>query len=284
MPPQHENDTSFSQKTIGDYTIVSTIGHGSTGKVKLGVHLITGKKVAIKIVSRSQLYSSLKIKQAVERELAILQLLHHPHLIELYQVLQDTQNIYFITEYVPGGELYDLLKQNGTLSESDAKHAFSQIVNALSWCHTRHICHRDLKLENILIDKTNKMIKIADFGMAIMQSPTKLLKTSCGSPHYACPEVVRGIPYYGPAADIWSAGIILYILLTGRLPFDDLHIGRLLAKIKRGRFRPLPDWISPSAKDLVYRMLMIDPNKRISVCTCYSLTTDENSHPFKLVK
>ncbi|KAI8349419.1 kinase-like domain-containing protein [Blakeslea trispora] len=262
MPQQHKNDPLWTEKMLGDYAILSTIGHGSTGKVKLGIHQRTGKKVAIKIIPRTQLSSSLK-KQAVERELAILQLLHHPNLIELYQVWQDAENIYFITEYVPGGELYYLLKRS-VLSESDVKSIFYQIVSALSWCHTRHICHRDLKLENILIDKINWKIKIVDFGMANIQPLTQLLKTSCGSPHYASPEVVLGIPYYGPTADIWSAGVILYVLLSGRLPFDDLHIGRLLAKIKQGRYRPLPHWVSSSAKDVVYRMLIVDPNKRIT--------------------
>ncbi|KAI8087051.1 kinase-like domain-containing protein [Gilbertella persicaria] len=263
--------------SIGDYIMSSTIGYGSTGQVKLGIHQWSGQKAAIKIIPRIQLYSSLKITQAVERELAILQLLHHPNLIELYQILQDNENIYFITEYVPGGELYYALsdKKNNGLSETEAKQLFSQIISALAWCHARHICHRDLKPENILLDQTKKKIKIADFGMAVMQSTTKLLKTSCGSPHYASPEVVRGIPYYGPAADVWSAGVILYVLLAGKLPFDDRHIGRLLGKIKRGRFRQLPDWVSSSAKDLVYRMLVVNPNKRIS-------SNDILSHPWLL--
>ncbi|KAI8991854.1 kinase-like domain-containing protein [Mycotypha africana] len=264
-------------KIIGEYIMSSTIGHGSTGRVKLGIHQSTGLKVAIKIIPRIQLHSSIRITQAVERELAVLQLLHHPNLINLYQVLQDEQNIYFITEYVPGGELYYLLSErhDRRLSELEAKDIFSQIASALAWCHSRHICHRDLKPENILLDSDKKHIKIADFGMAIMQPTTKLLKTSCGSPHYASPEIVRGIPYYGPSADVWSAGVILYILLTGKLPFDDRHVGRLLAKIKTGRFRQLPDWVSSAAKDLIYRMLNIDPNKRINF-------NDVLNHPWLL--
>lgn len=169
--------------------------------MKLGIHQTTGSKVAIKIIPRVQLDSSIRVTRAVERELAILQLLHHPNLIELYQILQDDQNIYFITEHVPGGELYHFLNEQSALSEPEARRIFSQIANALAWCHTRHIwymiytlgsysfffllnifiiSHRDLKPENILLDKEAKNIKIADFGMAIMQSSTKLLKTSCG--------------------------------------------------------------------------------------------------------
>lgn len=165
--------------------------------MKLGIHQITGQKVAIKIISRSQLNSSIKITQAVERELAILQLLHHPNLIDLHQVLQDEKNVYFITEYVPGGELYHVLNR-GRLSEIEARHIFGQIASALAWCHSRNIwytlnnirlhfiitnlsfSHRDLKPENILLDKDRRNIKIADFGMATMQSMDSLLKTSCG--------------------------------------------------------------------------------------------------------
>ncbi|KAL9537083.1 hypothetical protein MBANPS3_012099 [Mucor bainieri] len=251
---------------IGEFIVSHTIGHGSTGQVKLGIHRKTGIKVAIKIIPRKQLSTSLKITQAVERELAVLQLLNHPHLIDLYQILQDFNNIYFITEYVPGGELYHVLsdKKEGRIPESKARELFSQIASALTWCHARHICHRDLKPENILLSSDRQRIKIADFGMAVMQPTNRLLKTSCGSPHYASPEIVRGIAYYGPAADVWSAGVILYVLLTGKLPFDDHHVGKLLTKIKTGRFRPMPEWVSPSAKDLVYRMLIVDPNKRIS--------------------
>ncbi|GAN07689.1 pkinase-domain-containing protein [Mucor ambiguus] len=251
---------------IGEFIVSRTIGHGSTGQVKLGIHRKTGIKVAIKIIPRKQLSASLKITQAVERELAVLQLLNHPHLINLYQILQDFNNIYFITEYVPGGELYHVLndKKESRIPESKARELFSQITSALAWCHARHICHRDLKPENILLSSDRKNIKIADFGMAVMQPTNRLLKTSCGSPHYASPEIVRGIPYYGPAADVWSAGVILYLLLTGKLPFDNHHVGKLLAKIKTGRFRPMPEWVSPPARDLVYKMLIVDPNKRIS--------------------
>ncbi|KAI7907960.1 kinase-like domain-containing protein [Cokeromyces recurvatus] len=262
---------------IGDYFISSTIGYGSTGQVKLGIHQISGTKVAIKIIPRRELDSSLKIKQAVERELAVLQLLNHPNLIELYQILQDERNIYFIMEYVPGGELYSILneKPDRRLNEIEAREIFKQIADALIWCHAHHICHRDLKLENILLDEGKRNIKIADFGMAIMQPTTQLLKTSCGSPHYASPEIVRGIPYYGPAADVWSSGVILYVLIIGKLPFDDHHLGRLLTKIKVGRFRRIPNWVSPLAKDLLCRMLTVDPNKRLSFI-------DILSHPWMI--
>lgn len=185
------------------------------GHVKLGIHKATGEHVAIKMIPRRHLLSSTTIAQSVERELAILQLIHHPHLIQLKQVLQDTTYVYFITEYADGGELYHALAGRGRLPEDETKALFSQVVTALAWCHAHHIwythtflfalhhpkgikwwlcylpcvvgnfpwftSHRDLKPENILLDKTHTRIKIADFGMATMQpSPNDLLKTSCG--------------------------------------------------------------------------------------------------------
>ncbi|KAI8983157.1 kinase-like domain-containing protein [Pilobolus umbonatus] len=256
---------------IGDYIIRRTLGKGSTGHVQLGVHHITGQKVAIKSIPRDQLAFSRRLTETVQRELAILQLLYHPNLIELYQVLQDRKHVYLITEYAAGGELFDRLNKEN-LSEEEGKAIFIQIVNAVHWCHQHHICHRDLKLENILLDEFNR-VKVADFGMATMQSSHKLLQTSCGSSHYASPEIVRGIPYYGPSSDVWSVGVILYVILIGELPFDDLHIGRLLFKIKSGRFKKIPGWISEQAKDLLMKILVVDPAKRITI-------SDILSHPW----
>ncbi|CDH49082.1 br serine threonine-protein kinase 2-like [Lichtheimia corymbifera JMRC:FSU:9682] len=253
-------------KQVGDYVLVKTIGRGSSGHVKLGIHKTTGEHVAIKMIPRRHLLSSVTIAQSVERELAILQLIHHPHLIQLKQVLQDPTYVYFITEYAEGGELYHALAGRGRLPEDETKALFSQVVTALAWCHAHHICHRDLKPENILLDKTHTRIKIADFGMATMQpSPNDLLATSCGSPHYASPEIVVGKPYYGPATDVWSCGVLLYVLLTGHFPFDDDHVPRLLAKIRSGRRRKLPEYLSPQAKHLVRSMLTHDPSKRITM-------------------
>ncbi|KAI8879680.1 kinase-like protein [Backusella circina FSU 941] len=250
---------------IGDYYITKKLGRGSTGSVRLGIHKTSGQRVAIKIIPRKQLRSSIQQLKAVERELAILQLLHHPHLIELYQVLQDNENIYFVTEYVSGGELFFLLKKQSKVPEVEARAIFVQIVNALAWCHSHHICHRDLKPENILMDKERKNVKIADFGMATMQPKDKLLKTDCGSICYASPEIVRGIHYYGPATDVWSAGVILYVLLVGKLPFHDVNQCNVLNKIKSGRFKKIPDALSSSAKNLLKRLLQVDPTRRITM-------------------
>ncbi|KAG2212534.1 hypothetical protein INT45_009252 [Circinella minor] len=250
---------------VGDYLLIRTIGRGSSGQVKLAKHKDTGEYVAIKMISRRHILSSTSVAHTVERELAILQLIHHPHLITLKQVLQDSDYVYFVTEYVDGGELYHVLAGQGRLVESEARVLFIQLATAVAWCHTHHICHRDLKPENILIDRDKKVLKVADFGMATIQPSESLLKTSCGSPHYASPEIVRGKPYLGFAVDVWSCGVILYVLLTGRFPFDDDHVPRLLAKIKSGRHRKLPGYLSSSVKNLIRRMLILDPTKRITM-------------------
>ncbi|OBZ91351.1 putative serine/threonine-protein kinase HSL1 [Choanephora cucurbitarum] len=217
------------------------------------------------MISRSQLTTSSTTVKSVQRELAILQLLHHPHLVDLVQVLQDASYVYFVMEYLEGGELFHMLSLRGRLPEPEARRLFAQLISALDWCHSNHISHRDLKPENILLDKTKKHIKIADFGMAIMQPPNTLLKTSCGSPHYASPEIVRGKIYNGTATDVWSSGAILYAMLTSHLPFDDEHMPRLLSKIKTGRYRSLPDYLSADARDLIKRMLVVDPVKRMTM-------------------
>ncbi|KAI8354028.1 kinase-like domain-containing protein [Blakeslea trispora] len=253
------------KREIGDYLLCKTIGRGASGRVKLGIHKQTGEKVAIKMISRSQLTTSSTTVKSVQRELAILQLLHHPNLINLIQVLQDASYVYFVMEYLEGGELFHMLALRGRLSEPEARRLFAQLTSALHWCHTNHISHRDLKPENILLDKAKKNIKVADFGMAIMQPPNTLLKTSCGSPHYASPEIVRGKIYDGTATDVWSCGAILYAMLTGHLPFNDEHMPRLLSKIKTGRYRSLPDYLSADARDLIKRMLVVDPTKRMTM-------------------
>ncbi|KAI8069174.1 kinase-like domain-containing protein [Gongronella butleri] len=265
-PPANARDYHTRRKPIiNNYQLVKTIGRGVSGDVKLGIHLHTGEQVAIKIIPRARMRQSPTVSRAVERELAVLQLLHHPCLVDLQHVMQDEHNVYFVMEYMTGGDLFQHLIQQRHFPENDAKAYFHQLMLALHWCHQHHICHRDIKLENILLDHTKKQLKLSDFGMAIMQSPNTRLHTSCGSPHYASPEIIKGTPYSGPASDVWSSGVVLYLLLTGHHPFDDKRTGRLLRKIKAGRYISLPRHVPSHAKDLVSRMLVVDPSKRISV-------------------
>ncbi|OBZ88240.1 Serine/threonine-protein kinase GIN4 [Choanephora cucurbitarum] len=253
------------KKYIGDYIVGKTLGKGASGRVKLGVHKHTGEQVAIKIISKTHLAANPAIEKAVRREIAIMKLIHHPNVMSLIDVIDDdsSPDLYLILEYVQGGELFEYLVSKGRLSESEARHHFQQIILGLDYCHHHLICHRDLKPENLLLNSKNN-IKIADFGMASLQPIGSLLETSCGSPHYASPEIVAGMPYQGSACDIWSCGVILYALLTGHLPFDDENIRQLLKKVRSGRY-VMPDNISRSAQDLIQRILVVDPSKRLNM-------------------
>ncbi|XP_078093612.1 serine/threonine-protein kinase BRSK2-like [Mustelus asterias] len=246
---------------VGPYRLEKTLGKGQTGLVKLGIHCITGQKVAIKIVNREKLTESVLMK--VEREIAILKLIEHPHVLKLHDVYENKKYLYLVLEHVSGGELFDYLVKKGRLTPKEARKFFRQIISALDFCHSHSICHRDLKPENLLLDEKNN-IRIADFGMASLQVGDSLLETSCGSPHYACPEVIRGEKYDGRRADVWSCGVILFALLVGALPFDDDNLRQLLEKVKRGVFH-MPHFIPPDCQNLLRGMIEVDAEKRLSL-------------------
>eukprot|EP01121_Diplochlamys_sp_Union-15-3_P007484 TRINITY_DN1905_c0_g1_i2.p1 TRINITY_DN1905_c0_g1~~TRINITY_DN1905_c0_g1_i2.p1 ORF type:complete len:611 (-),score=96.40 TRINITY_DN1905_c0_g1_i2:105-1895(-) len=243
--------------SVGPFMLGKTLGVGATGKVKLGVHKTTGFKVAIKIISKKLLDTKPGQKRKIDREIAIMKLLRHPNVLRLYDVYESSTHLFLILEYVDGGELFDYLVQKGSLSLDEAKQFLGDIITGLEYCHAHLICHRDLKPENLLLTGDKKCIKIADFGMASILKPGSLLVTSCGSPHYASPEIVRGEEYDGRGSDIWSCGVILYALVTGSLPFDDDNIRNLLLKVKSG--------VYPDLAELIQRMLTIDPQKRITI-------------------
>ncbi|XP_070215079.1 serine/threonine-protein kinase BRSK2 [Bos mutus] len=288
--------------------------------VKLGIHCVTCQKVAVKIVNREKLSESVLMK--VEREIAILKLIEHPHVLKLHDVYENkkylpadifrrgqsahvpppardlsdrtqggpkggvgsaaaagvagavpwlgapTQRLpapcrYLVLEHVSGGELFDYLVKKGRLTPKEARKFFRQIISALDFCHSHSICHRDLKPENLLLDEKNN-IRIADFGMASLQVGDSLLETSCGSPHYACPEVIRGEKYDGRKADVWSCGVILFALLVGALPFDDDNLRQLLEKVKRGVFH-MPHFIPPDCQSLLRGMIEVDAARRLTL-------------------
>ncbi|XP_051779389.1 serine/threonine-protein kinase BRSK2 isoform X2 [Erpetoichthys calabaricus] len=246
---------------VGPYRLEKTLGKGQTGLVKLGVHCVTCQKVAIKIVNREKLSESVLMK--VEREIAILKLIEHPHVLKLHDVYENKKYLYLVLEHVSGGELFDYLVKKGRLTPKEARKFFRQIISALDFCHSHSICHRDLKPENLLLDEKNN-IRIADFGMASLQVGDSLLETSCGSPHYACPEVIRGEKYDGRKADVWSCGVILFALLVGALPFDDDNLRNLLEKVKLGVFH-MPHFIPPDCQNLLRGMIEVDATKRLTL-------------------
>lgn len=254
---------------IGPWKLGKTLGRGATGRVLLGTHSVTGQKAAVKVVSKSDLNEDYEndvsspggLPYGIEREIIIMKLLTHPNVLRLYDVWETSKALYLVLEYVEGGELFDLLVERGPLQEVEAIKYFRQIILGTAYCHALGICHRDLKPENLLLD-ANLNVKLADFGMAALESNGKLLETSCGSPHYAAPEIVSGLKYHGAASDIWSCGVILFALLTGRLPFDDENIRNLLLKVQAGNFE-MPDELSDEAKNLICKMLTVDPLERI---------------------
>ncbi|KAF7987471.1 hypothetical protein HCN44_003233 [Aphidius gifuensis] len=246
---------------VGPYRLEKTLGKGQTGLVKLGVHCVLGKKVAIKIINREKLSESVLMK--VEREIAIMKLIDHPHVLGLSDVYENKKYLYLVLEHVSGGELFDYLVKKARLTPKEARRFFRQIISALDFCHSHNICHRDLKPENLLLDEKNN-IKIADFGMASLQPAGSMLETSCGSPHYACPEVIRGEKYDGRKADVWSCGVILYALLVGALPFDDDNLRQLLEKVKRGVFH-IPHFVPPDCQNLLRGMIEVNPDKRLTL-------------------
>jgi serine/threonine-protein kinase HSL1, negative regulator of Swe1 kinase len=247
-----------------------------SGRVRIARHTKTKQYAAVKIVSKTVLVNSRisldcveqdteRILLGIEREIVIMKLIEHPNILRLYDVWETSSELYLILEYVEGGELFDYICEKGRLSSSEALAYFQQIISAIDYCHRFNIAHRDLKPENLLLD-SNKNIKVADFGMAAWQKngSNGMLKTACGSPHYAAPEVVMGMPYNGSTSDIWSCGIILFALLAGKLPFDDDDLGALLEKVKVGKF-DMPQHINRQAKHLISRMLEKDVKKRITI-------------------
>ncbi|XP_052867446.1 5'-AMP-activated protein kinase catalytic subunit alpha-2-like isoform X3 [Anopheles cruzii] len=247
---------------IGHYILGATLGTGSFGKVKVGEHTVTKHKVAVKILNRQKI-KSLDVVGKIRREIQNLKLFRHPHIIKLYQVISTPTDIFMIMEYVSGGELFDYIVNNGKLQESEARRFFQQIISGVDYCHRHMIVHRDLKPENLLLDH-NRHVKIADFGLSNMMLDGEFLRTSCGSPNYAAPEVISGKLYAGPEVDIWSCGVILYALLCGTLPFDDEHVPTLFRKIKSGVF-PIPEYLNKQVVSLLCQMLQVDPLKRATV-------------------
>lgn len=248
---------------VGPYIFGKTLGTGSTGKVKLAKNLETDEIVAIKIVRKDFLENKPSLKKKMRREISVLKVLKHPNLMRLIDVFEIETHLFLVMEFVDGLELFEYLVRRGALPLTEALTFFQQIICGLEYCHNRLICHRDLKPENLLLDR-HYNIKIADFGMTSLNRPGKLLETSCGSPHYCDPMVVSGEKYDGLKADIWSCGVILYAMVTGRLPFDDDNIQRLLQKVQAGQYH-LPSDLPRDLRDLIKSMLTVDPDERITL-------------------
>jgi BR serine/threonine kinase len=197
---------------IGEYHVLGELGAGASGRVKLARHSRDGSLCAIKIVKKSQFTKRPDLKSKIYREIALMRLIDHPHILKLIEVCESQNHLYIVLEYAENGELFNFLVSHRSLPVELAMNFFRQIIYGLEYLHAHAICHRDLKPENMLLTSTNDL-KIADFGFARWMK-ANIAETSCGSPHYAAPEIVRGTPYDGRAADIWSCGVILFALLA----------------------------------------------------------------------
>lgn len=263
------------RSTLGDYQLLQTIGAGSTGKVKLAHHIPSGDLVALKLVRHSHLNLNHAHYTKLIREVAIMkylssisrQLVSDVSTIGILQLravhVVDDDTIALVLDYCQGGELFDVIVDHGYIPVDTALDYFQQLVYALEFCHGRGICHRDIKLDNVLISDDGRL-KLGDFGMSCLYFPQSLLQTACGSPHYCAPEVLNEDLYNGYAADIWSLGVVLFTMITGGLPFDDENMCRLLTKIRSASFympRQVPDDIA----SLIKRMLDPDPTTRITL-------------------
>ncbi|KAK2919000.1 maternal embryonic leucine zipper kinase [Channa argus] len=244
------------------YELYETIGSGGFAKVKLGRHILTGEKVAIKIMNKKDLGDDLP---RVKVEIEAMKNLSHQHVCRLYQVIETSTQIFMVLEYCPGGELFDYIIAKDRLSEEETRVFFRQIVSAMAYVHSQGYAHRDLKPENLLIDEDHNL-KLIDFGLCAKPKGGLgyELMTCCGSPAYAAPELIQGKAYIGSEADVWSMGVLLFALLCGYLPFDDENCMVLYRKITRGKYDN-PRWLCPGSILLLNQMLQVDPKRRLTV-------------------
>ena len=260
------------QRKKGNYILEETIGEGAFAKVKLGTHIHTGEKVAIKILNKEKLFEEALEDnlangiegcdiQKIRKEINILKRLRHKNVIQLYEIMESKTNLYIVMEYCEGKELFDYIVKNKYLSEKEACRFFQQIIDGVEYLHLSNITHRDLKPENLLLDN-KKRIRISDFGLSNMTDKIdSLLETPCGTPSYAPPEMLRGEKYNGVYSDIWSCGIILYTMLVGNLPCAESKEDLIYENIMTHNYY-FPENISDEAIDLIENMLKVDPNER----------------------
>lgn len=284
----NQSQQPFHRKSIGDWDFIKTIGAGSMGKVKLAQHNSTGEICAVKIVPRaaksyqrehandpppqSDQEAHQRVKEFEKevardkrtvREGALGRLLFHPYICRLYEIVPMTNHYYMLFEYVEGGQMLDYIVAHGSLKEKHARKFARGIASALDYCHRNNVVHRDLKIENIMINQKGD-IKIIDFGLSNLYSPKSLLKTYCGSLYFAAPELLSAKPYIGPEVDVWSFGVVLYVLVCGKVPFDDQSVSVLHEKIKKANVE-YPSFLSKECVSLLSRMLHVDPTKRATL-------------------
>ena len=301
LPRPHEDQFRWN---LGDYMLGRTIGAGSMGKVKFGYCKTDGQKVAVKIVPRNTSLNAVKQSRGkskhsglpmtedeleatmnrakakdfskevrVIREASLQMLLRHPYVCRMREFITHPNHHYMVFEHINGGQMLDYIISHGRLRERSARNFARQIGSALQYCHANNIVHRDLKIENILISKSGN-IKIIDFGLSNVFKPQGHLNTFCGSLYFAAPELLNARVYTGPEVDVWSFGVVLYVLVCGKVPFDDQSMPVLHARIKRGLV-DYPNWLSADCKHILSRMIDVNPHTRASL-------NEIVSHPWML--
>ncbi|CAM6074502.1 unnamed protein product [Sphagnum tenellum] len=252
--------TSSPRTRVGKYELGNTLGEGTFAKVKIAKNKETGESVAIKVIDKEKILKHKMVDQ-IKREISTMKRVKHPNIVQLLEVMASKTKIYIVMEYAKGGELFGRIVHQGRLKEDQARKYFQQLIDAVDYCHSRGVYHRDLKPENLLLDSAGNL-KISDFGLSALPQQLRedgLLHTTCGTPNYVAPEVIVDKGYHGATADLWSCGVILFVLMAGYLPFDEPNLLNLYRKIYRAEFT-CPPWFSAGAKRLLFKVL--DPNAR----------------------
>lgn len=250
---------------VGKFELGITLGEGNFAKVKLATNVRTGQQFAIKIFDKEKILKN-KLVDQIKREISTMKLVKHLNIVQLHEVIASKTKVYFVLEYAAGGELFHSLARRGRLSEDQARKYFQQLINAVDYCHSRDVYHRDLKPQNLLLD-ANGNLKISDFGLSALPQQLRkdgLLHTACGTPNYVAPEVLMDRGYDGAKADLWSCGVILFMLMAGYLPFEDANLMQLYRKIQRAEYA-YPTWFSSGARKLITRILNPNPKLRITI-------------------
>ncbi|XP_072498834.1 hormonally up-regulated neu tumor-associated kinase homolog isoform X2 [Notamacropus eugenii] len=266
----HETAKTFPHtKQVGTYLVGKIINKGSFAKVMEGLHLPTGEKVAIKVIDKKKAQQDSYILKNMKREPRIQQMVKHPHIVQLYETLETENSYYMVMELCLGGDLLDKICDQKKLDEKEVRRFTRQIMSAVGHLHCHGIVHRDLKVENFLLDENNN-IKIVDFGLSNIMKleglSQELLNTQCGSPAYAAPELLAH-KKYGPKVDVWSIGVSMFAMLTGTLPFtvEPFNIKQLYQKMVNGEISSVPDDISSGAVHFMHSLLEPDPAKRPAI-------------------
>mmetsp|Transcript_9423 Transcript_9423/g.28450 ORF Transcript_9423/g.28450 Transcript_9423/m.28450 type:complete len:462 (-) Transcript_9423:182-1567(-) len=253
---------------VGNYQLTKTIGEGTFGRVKLGVDCTTGKEYAVKIMNKNDI-AERELTVNVRREIGIMKQLNHRNIVGLHEVLSSTRKIYMVMDLVRGGELFRHMERHNEHGDVAVRKYFQQMVDGLDYCHRRGVCHRDLKPENLLVDE-NGILKVTDFGVSAVikttaEGDSHLLHTACGTPYYCAPEILtsHGEGYDGIKIDSWSAGVILYRMLVGELPFQGSNMPQLVIALERGNVK-YPASLGPEATDLLKKLLEKSPARRIT--------------------